>query len=51
MLKAAENKKKILTIPSLGPLEASNPVLYQRGGAGLPCVNFKDRSTGRGSED
>ena len=39
-------KKKISTKPSQGSLGASNPVLYKREGARLPCVGFKNRSTG-----
>ena len=51
MPKAAENKKKISTKPSQGPLGASNPILYQREGEGLPCFGFKNQSTGCGSKD
>ena len=50
MPKVAE-KKNFLKKPYQGPLGASNPVLYQREGVGLPCVSFKNQSTGQGSED
>ena len=40
------NKKNISTKPSQGSLRASNPVLYKIEGARLPCVSFKNRSTG-----
>ena len=49
MPKVAE--KKILTKPSQGSLRASNLVLYQRGGARLPSVGFKTRSTCQGNKD
>ena len=39
-------RKKISTKPSQGSLGASNLVLYKREGARLPCVGFKNRSTG-----
>ena len=47
----AAGKKNLNKKPSQGPLVASNPVLYQKEGARLPCVDFKNRSSGRGNED
>ena len=46
-----KQRKKKKSQQTQGPLRASNLVLYQREGAGLPCVGFKNRSIGRGNED
>ena len=52
MPKAAnDKKKKNSTKHSQGSLRASNSVLNQREGVGLHCIGFKNRFTGRGSED
>ena len=44
-------KKKNATKTSQRSLGASSSVPYQREGARLPCVGFKNQSTGWGSED
>ena len=51
MPKAVENKKIINKNLSKDPLGHQIWFYTKERGAGLPCFGFKNRSTGRGSED
>ena len=48
---AKSNEKKISTKPSQGSLGHQTRFKTIEKGVGLPCVDFKNRSTGLGSED
>ena len=44
-------KKKLIKNPPKDPLEHKIRFKSKEKGVGLPCVDFKNRSTGRGNED
>ena len=51
MPKAAENEKDLNKNQSKDPLGHQIRFYTKERGAELPCVGFKNRSTGRGSKD
>ena len=51
MPKPAENKKNLNKNPPKDPLGNHIQFYTKERGVGLPCVGFKNRSTGQGNED
>ena len=51
MPKATKKQKNLNKNPSKDPLKHQIHFYAKERGAGLPCVDFKNQSTGRGNED